>query len=309
MRVLFFGTPEFAVPSLMALVGEGFDVAAVVTRPDVALGRHRSRVVAPPVKQAALAEELRVLQPDRPTDPAFLAEVRVLAPPPDVAVVVAYGHILKPELLDLPRLGSINVHASLLPLLRGAAPIQRAILEGHAETGISIMRMEAGLDTGPVLHRVRTPIAPDETGGELTARLAETGALALIEALTLLEETGLTAEPQDESRATFAPKLTREDERLDWLRPCEEVARRIRALDPAPGAWTDCRGAPLKLFGAKPAPGEGVPGLVIGMRDILRVACGRGAVDVSDVQPAGKARMSARAFATGRGILEGDRLL
>ncbi len=309
MRVLFFGTPEFAVPSLMALVGEGFDVAAVVTRPDVATGRHRSRVDAPPVKQAALAEELQVLQPATPTDPAFMAEVRALAPPPDVSVVVAYGHILKPDLLDLPRLGSVNVHASLLPLLRGAAPIQRAILEGHKETGISIMRMEAGLDTGPVLHQVKTPIAPDETGGELTARLAEMGALALIEALTLVEETGLTAEPQDESRATWAPKLTRDDERLDWLRPCEEVARKIRALDPAPGAWTDCRGAPLKLFGARPAPGEGVPGLVIGMRDILRVACGTGAVDVADVQPGGKARMSSRAFANGRGILEGDRLL
>ena len=307
MRVLFFGTPEFAVPSLMALVGEGFDVAGVVTQPDVAIGRHRSRVEAPPVKRAALAEELKILQPAKPADPAFLADVRALAP--DVSVVVAYGHILKPDLLALPRHGSINVHASLLPLLRGAAPIQRAILAGHSETGISIMRMEAGLDTGPVLHRVKTPIAPDETGGELTVRLAEMGALALIEALTLLEETGLTAEPQDESRATYAPKLTREDERLDWLRPCEEVARQIRALDPAPGAWTDCRGAALKLFGARQAPGEGVPGLVIGMRDMLRVACGKGAVDIPDVQPAGKARMSARAFATGRGILEGDRLL
>lgn len=307
MRVLFFGTPEFAVPSLMALVGEGFDVVGVVTRPDTAVGRHRSRVEAPPVKQAALAEEIPVLQPANPSDAAFIAAARELAP--DVSVVVAYGHILRQELLGVPRHGSINIHASLLPALRGAAPIQRAIMAGHTETGVTIMQMDAGMDTGPILHQVTTAIAPDETGGELATRLSEMGALALIEALTLLDGGKLEPRPQDDTRATLAPKLTRDDERLDWLRPCEEVARHIRALDPAPGAWTDSRGAPLKLFGAKTVPGEGVPGLVIHMRDVLRVACGRGAVEIADVQPAGKARMSARAYANGRGILEGDRLL
>jgi methionyl-tRNA formyltransferase len=295
MRVLFFGTPEFAVPSLAALVGEGFEVVAAVTRPDRPVGRHRSRVEAPPVRHAALAEEIPVLQPERPTDEAFLAAVRDLAP--DVSVVVAYGHILKPALLDLPRLGSVNVHASLLPALRGAAPIERAILEGRTETGVTIMQMDAGMDTGPILHQVATPVAPDETGGELRARLAEMGALALIEALTLLE-----AGPA----ATYAPRLTREEERLDWRQDAEPLARRVRAFDPAPGAWTECRGRPLKLFGARAEGGGGPPGTVLHAGDALRIACGAGAITVSDVQPAGKARMTVRAFVNGRGIAAGD---
>lgn len=307
MRVLFFGTPEFAVPSLAALVGEGFDVVSVVTRPDSTVGRHRSRVEAPAVKRAALAEELPVLQPENPAESSFVSAVRALQP--DVSVVVAYGHILRSELLQVPRLGSLNVHASLLPLLRGAAPIQRAIMEGHEQTGVTVMQMDAGMDTGPILHQVGTPITPDETGGELTLRLSEMGALALVEALTLMDGARLAPRPQDDARATFAPKLSRDDERIDWLRPAEEVARKIRALDPSPGSWTDCRGAPLKLFGARVTAGVGVPGLVIHMRDVLRVACGKGAVEISEVQHAGKARMSARAFANGRGILEGDRLL
>jgi methionyl-tRNA formyltransferase len=309
MRVLFFGTPEFAVPSLNALVGEGFDVVGVVTRPDAALGRHRSRLEPTPVKQAALAEGLPVLQPERPADAGFMDEVRALAP--DVSAVVAYGHILKPDLLDLPRLGSINVHASLLPALRGAAPIERAILTGLTETGVTIMQMDRGMDTGPILHQVATPIAPDETAGELRVRLAEIGALALVEALTLLDETGLTPQPQDASRATYAPKITRDEERIDWLRPADEIARHVRAFDPTPGAWTDCRGAPLKLYGARAVAGQegAVPGLVVGLKEALRVACGRGAVEISDVQPAGRARMTAHAFANGRGIQEGDRLL
>ncbi len=170
MRVLFFGTPDFAVPSLTALVGEGFDVVAVVTRPDRPVGRHRSTAEPSPVKRAALAEDVPVLAPERPADQRFLDAVRGLSP--DVSVVVAYGHILKPALLDLPRHGSVNVHASLLPALRGAAPIERAILEGRAETGISIMRMDAGMDTGPVLHQVATPIAPSSSSNVSTARAA-----------------------------------------------------------------------------------------------------------------------------------------
>jgi methionyl-tRNA formyltransferase len=170
MRVLFFGTPEFAVPSLAALVGEGFDVVGVVTRPDKPTGRHRSSLTPSAVKLAALAEELTVLTPEQPSADAFIAEARALKP--DVSVVVAYGHILKPRLLDVPPQGSVNVHASLLPKLRGAAPIERAILEGHEATGITIMRMDAGMDTGPILHQVAAPISPEETGGELRARLA-----------------------------------------------------------------------------------------------------------------------------------------
>ncbi len=306
MRVLFFGTPDFAVPSFTALVGEGFDVVAVVTRPDRPVGRHRSTAEPSPVKRAALAEDVPVLAPERPADQRFLDAVRGLSP--DVSVVVAYGHILKPALLDLPRHGSVNVHASLLPALRGAAPIERAILEGRAETGISIMRMDAGMDTGPVLHQVATPIAPDETGGELRVRLAEMGALALVEALTLLEAGGAAPRAQDEAAATYAPKLTREEERLDWQQDAAALARKVRAFDPVPGAWAECRGRAVKLFGARALEdsGEGPPGTVLEAGDVLRIACADGVLEVADVQPAGKARMTARAYVNGRGAAAGD---
>jgi len=306
VRVVYFGTPEFAVPSLRALVGEGFDVVGVVTRPDKPTGRHRSTATPSAVKVAALSDDLSVLQPERPSDPGFLAQMRALAP--DLSIVAAYGHILPQTLLDVPARGSVNVHASLLPALRGAAPIQRAILEGLTETGITIMQMDAGMDTGPILHQVATPIAPDETGGELTERLAELGAEALIEALTLMDESGLAPQQQDNAKATFAPKIKREEERLDWTCPAEAVARKVRAFDPRPGAWTSGRGKELKLFGARAAGGSGEAGVVLGADDELLIACGSGAVAVAEVQPAGRARMTARAFVNGRGIAVGDTL-
>lgn len=321
MRVLFYGTPDFAVPSLNALIGEGFDVVGVVTRPDAATGRHRSTSTPSPVKMAALADDIPVFQPEKPSDPAFLEQVRALAP--DVGVVVAYGHILKKELLDLPANGSYNVHASLLPKLRGAAPIERAILEGLTETGVSIMRMDEGLDTGPVLHTASTPIAADETGGELRMRLAEIGALALIGALTLLDEGGITARPQNDADATYAHKLTRNEERIDWMKSCGEIAARIRAFDPKPGAWTEIRGKAVKLFGARSGdkdrrsderPGRreednaasAPPGTVVSVGEKLVIACGDGAIGVTDVQPAGKSRMTVADFVNGRGVAAGD---
>ena len=324
MRVLFYGTPDFAVPSLTALLGEGFEVVGVVTRPDRPQGRHRSTLVPSPVKRAALAEELPVFEPDKPSSDEFIAQAKALAP--DIAVVVAYGHILKPALLDVPPLGSWNVHASLLPRLRGAAPIERAILEGHGETGVSIMRMEAGLDSGPVLHTVRTPIPPDETGGELRARLAELGALALIEALTLLDENAVQPVRQNDAEATLAPKLTRLEERLDWSQPAALLARKIRAFDPAPGAWTEIRGKAVKLYGPRIVDLDGnrnaaigavpstishrpsgiAPGTVLAAGDQLRIATGAGAIEVCDVQPAGKARMTVKSFVNGRGVAVGD---
>ncbi len=306
MRVVYFGTPEFAVPSLRALGGEGFDVVGVVTRPDQPTGRHRSRATPSAVKVAALADDLPVLQPERPSEPEFLARMRELAP--DLSIVAAYGHILPQALLDVPSRGSVNVHASLLPALRGAAPIQRAILAGLTETGITIMQMDAGMDSGPILHQVATPIAADETGGELSGRLAELGAEALIEALTLLEEAGLEPKPQDHAKATFAPKIKREEERLDWGSAAEVVARKVRAIDPKPGAWTSAGGKELKLFGARLAEGAGAAGLVLGAGDELVIACGTGAVAVAEIQPAGRARMSARAFVNGRGLAVGERL-
>ncbi len=306
MRVVYFGTPDFAVPSLRALVGEGFDVVGVVTRPDKPTGRHRSKATPSAVKLAALENDLPVLQPERPSEPDFLAKLKELAP--DLAIVAAYGHILPQSLLDVPAKGCVNVHASLLPALRGAAPIQRAILAGLTETGITIMRMDAGMDTGPILHQVATPIAADETGGELTERLAELGAEALIEALTLLDEGGLEPRPQDHAKATLAPKIKREEERLDWSCPADVIARKVRAFDPRPGAWTSLRDRELKLFGAKAVDAAGEPGLVLEAGDELVVAAATGAVSVAEVQPAGRARMSVRAFVNGRGVAAGDRV-
>ena len=306
MRVVYFGTPEFAVPSLRALVGEGFDVVSVVTRPDRPTGRHRSHATPSAVKVAALADDLPLLQPERPSEPEFLARMRDLAP--DLSIVAAYGHILPQALLDVPGRGSVNVHASLLPALRGAAPIQRAILAGLTETGVTIMQMDAAMDAGPILHQVATPITPDETGGELSVRLAELGAEALIEALTLLDEAGLQPQAQDHAKATFAPKIKREEERLDWACPADVVARKVRAFDPRPGAWTSGRGKELKLFGARPAEGAGEAGLVLAAGDELVIACGTGAVAVTEVQPSGRARMSVRAFVNGRGVVAGERL-
>lgn len=306
MRVVYFGTPDFAVPSLRALVGEGFEVVGVVTRPDKPTGRHRSHATPSAVKVAALADDLPVLQPERPSEPDFLAQIEALAP--DLSIVAAYGHILPQQLLDVPKRGSVNVHASLLPALRGAAPIQRAILAGLTETGITIMQMDAGMDSGPILHQVATPIAEDETGGELSERLAELGAEALIEALTLMDEAGLEPKPQDQAKATFAPKIKREEERLDWSCQAVAVARKIRAFDPRPGAWTTGRGKELKLFGARAVELQGEAGAVLRVDDELVIACGTGAVSVTEVQPAGRARMQVRAFVNGRGVAAGDRL-
>lgn len=308
MHIAFFGTPEFAVPSLLALLGEGFEVVVVVTRPDRPHGRSHSELVPPPVKVTASDEGLPVLQPERPDTPEFIEALRSYAP--ELGVVAAYGHILKPPLLALPPYGMVNVHASLLPKLRGAAPIQHAILQGQAETGVSIMQMDEGLDTGPVLLRVPTPIAPDETGGELTTRLAELGALALVEALTLIASGAAAPEPQDQAQATYAPKITRELARIRWTDAADDVARQVRAMDPHPGAWSTIHGREIKLFGPQPAdlPPGTPPGGVTETDPALVVATGRGALQFLDVQPAGKTRMAAHAWVRGRGVGKGEQL-
>ena len=304
MRVVFFGTPEFAVPSLEALLGEGFDVVAAVTQPDKPQGRSRSTAVPPPVKTAAAAEDVPVLQPERPSDPAFIERLRALAP--DVGVVVAYGHILRRDLLALPRLGMINLHPSLLPELRGAAPVEWAILNGLQRTGVTIMRMDEGLDSGPILLQIPHDIDPEATGGELSEHLSEMGAQALVEALALFE-TGLEPHPQEQARATYAPKLTRETAHIRWADPAERVARLIRGLDPRPGAWTELDGREVKLFGARLVEDRGAPGEIRTTSDGLRIATGQGAVQVGEVQPAGKARMAAAEWLRGRGAQTGKR--
>src|SRR6059036_754571 len=306
MRVVFFGTPEFAVPSLEALLGEGFDVLAAVTQPDRPRGRSRSTPQPPPVKVAAEEEDVPVLQPERPTDPTFVARLRALAP--DIGVVVAYGHILKPDLLAIPRQGMVNVHPSLLPELRGAAPIAWAIINGLEKTGVTIMQLDAGMDSGPILHQIPEDLPADITGGELSLHLAEVGAEALVEALARLAQGAIQPRPQDHARATYAPKVTRETARIDWTAPAERVARLIRGLDPKPGAWTELEGREVKLFGARVAEGDGAPGEIRTTDDGLRITTGRGAVVVDEVQPAGRSRMPAADWIRGRGAREGQRL-
>ena len=310
MRVLFWGTPEFATPPLRALLGEGFDVVGVVTQPDRPVGRSRSKVEPSPVKQVAIEEGIPVLQPEKPrADADFLAAVRKLEP--DISIVVAYGNLLSKELIDLPRRGTLNIHASLLPAFRGAAPIQASILAGLTETGVTIMRMVPKLDAGPIVHQLKTPIADDETGGELTLRLSELGALALVEALALMEANAAREREQDEAQATYAGKISRDTTRIDWTLPATEVARRIRAFDPKPGAWATHRDADVKLYGGRamgtlhPAP----PGeITLVEANGMAVACGDGAVQITAIQPAGKRRLTPSELANGRGIALGERL-
>ncbi len=306
MRVLFWGTPDFATPPLRALLGEGCDVVAVVTQPDKPQGRHRSSTVPPAVKLVALEEDLQVLQPERPRDPAFVSAVRDFAP--DLSVVVAYGHILPKELIDLPALGTLNIHASLLPRWRGASPIQAAILAGDTESGVSIMRMVPALDAGPVILQARTPILDDETGGELTVRLSELGALAIVEAMTLVSLGDSAGLPQAEAGVTYAGKITRDQARIDWAKPAVEVSRLIRAFDPVPGAFSALRGAEVKLFGARVAPDvHGDPGVVLGIDEMgLLVACGSGSVRIAYAHPAGRRRLASLDWSQGRGVAAGD---
>lgn len=305
MRVLFWGTPEFATPSLRALVGEGFDVIGVVTQPDKPRGRSRSRTEPSAVKRAAVAEEVPVLQPERPRGEEFMRQLRGLQP--DISVVVAYGHILPRAVIDIPRLGTVNVHASLLPSLRGAAPIQAAIRGGLDTTGVTIMQMVPALDAGPILLQMKTPISDDQTYGDLALRLSELGALALIEALTLISLGATTPQPQDEARATYAPKLSREDHRIDWSATAQGVSRAIRASDPVPGAYTSFRGGTLKLFAARVADVTGAaPGQIVASGENLVIGCRNGTVGVSEVQAAGKRRMAATAWLRGNPVTAGE---
>ncbi len=308
MRVLFWGTPEFAAAPLRALIGEGFEVIGVVTQPDKPQGRSRT-VTAPPIKQIALDEQIPCFQPATPKDEEFIGMVEVMQP--DISIVVAYGHILPKRMIELPRLGTLNIHASLLPLLRGAAPIQAAVRQGFPQTGVTIMRMIQALDAGPIILTAGSPILDDETYGELQMRLSELGALALVEALTLISLGKAIETPQDDSLATYSPKVTREDARVDWTLSADEVSRIIRAYDPRPGAFTTLAGVDVKLFGARLVGGDesaATPGRVVDARGSIVVACGDGLLSVHDVQVAGKSRMSSADWARGRGISVGDTL-
>jgi methionyl-tRNA formyltransferase len=297
MRIIFMGTPEFSVPVLDALVAAGHDIAAVYTQPPRPAGRgKKDRPQA--VHLRALALGLPVRHPFSLRNAEAQAEFTDLNA--DIAVVVAYGLILPQAVLDAPRLGCLNIHASLLPRWRGAAPIHRAIMAGDAQTGVCIMQMEAGLDTGPVLLREATDIAPDDTTGALHNRLSNMGALLVVAALDRLPD--LTAEPQPEDGVTYAAKIDKAEARVDWSRSAQAVDRMIRGLSPFPGAWAMVGGRRVKFLRSCLADGAGAPGTVL---EGLTVACGDGAVQVTQVQPEGKGRMTAAAFLRGVDLTPG----
>jgi len=309
-RLIFAGTPDFAVPCLDALIGAGYQVLAVYTQPDRPAGRGR-KLQQGPVKRLALDHGIAVMQPESlRRDPEAVRALCGLGA--ELIVVVAYGLLLPLPVLEAPRLGCVNVHASLLPRWRGAAPIQRAILAGDTHTGVCIMGMEEGLDTGPVYHRLACPIDPRETGGSLHDRLAALGARALIEALPGISDGSLVAQPQPAAGATYASKLSKQEAGIDWSRPAVEIDRQVRAFDPWPVSQTRLGGESLRIWAAAPAdmpsPGAAPGAIIRADRSGLFVATGDGVLEISRLQPAGKRVMSALDFIHSR-QLDGMRLV
>jgi methionyl-tRNA formyltransferase len=310
MNLLFCGTPDFAVPTLERLIADEFAIDLVVTNLDEPSGRGYE-VKAPPVKQAALRASLKVYQPAKLKDPAtveFLSRFR-----PDAIVVVAYGHILPQWMIDLPRLGCINLHASLLPKYRGAAPIQWSLIRGESVTGVTTMRIDVGLDTGDILLKREVEIEDDDTAETLGERLSHVGADLMIETLRRLERGDLEAQPQDSAQATLAPILKKEDGRIDWNLTALEIWNRIRGLRPWPGAYTEFRGKNLHLWAAsRPMAGERVqlvPGTLVVDHGRLRVACGQGTIlELTEIQLEGRKRLAPRDFLNGVKVLAGEKV-
>ncbi|RSN53868.1 MULTISPECIES: methionyl-tRNA formyltransferase [Actinomadura] len=302
MKLVFAGTPGTALPSLDALLASDHEVAAVVTRPDGRSGRGR-RVTASPVAERAAAAGIEVLKPAKARDPEFLDRLREIAP--DCCPVVAYGALLPREALDIPRHGWVNLHFSLLPAWRGAAPVQRAILHGDDVTGAATFEIEEGLDTGPVYGVLTEPIRPDDTSGDLLGRLAVAGAGLLLDTMNGIEAGVLEARPQPGEGVSHAPKLTPGDARVDWTSPARHVDRLVRACTPAPGAWTEFRDARLKLGPVRPAPPDAAPlppgRLRAGKAEVL-VGTATHPVVLGEVQPPGKRPMPAADWARGAAI-------
>jgi methionyl-tRNA formyltransferase len=305
MRIVFMGTPEFALPSLTALIESKQTPVAVVTQQDRPKGRGH-QPFPPPVKQAAESSGIPVLQPQKMKDPAFLAGLGKLRP--DLIVVVAFGRILPPEILGLPRLGCLNVHASLLPKYRGAAPIAWSIIRGERKTGVTTMKMDEGLDTGAVYLKAETEILPEDTAGTLGARLSVMGGELLLRTIDGLRNGLLTPEPQDDSRATQAPILKKEDGEVDWTLPAVRIADLVRGLDPWPGAYTFYNDQLWKLWRVSPVEPAGPPrpGLIIKVgRDQIEVGTGEGALRLHELQTANARRMTVREFLAGHPVEEG----
>ncbi len=303
MRLVFMGTPMFAVLPLRALAAAGNDIAGVVTRIDKPSGRNRL-LTQPPVKLAAQDAGFTVYQPRRVREQEFIESLRKLNP--DVIVVSAYGQILPKDILFLPKYGCINIHASLLPAYRGAAPINWAIINGEPFTGITIMQMDEGMDTGAILLQERTPIDPHDTAGTLTEKMSQLGARMITSALPLLESGKLKPVEQNGSKATLAPILKKEDGIIDWKLPAHEIHNRVRGLSPWPGAYTFLDGKMIKIIESEATSGTGEPGLLYGTeRNTLAVGTGSGLLRILSLQPAGKKPMPAGDFLRGyRGIAE-----
>jgi methionyl-tRNA formyltransferase len=308
LRLVFMGTPDFAVPVLSELVGQGHDVAAVYTRAPKPAGRRGLELTKSPVHELAERLSIPVFTPRSFRDPEVVAGFA--AHGADAAIVVAYGLILPKAALDTPRLGCLNLHASLLPRWRGAAPIQRAVMEGDAETGVMVMRMEEGLDTGPVAMAEKVVIGPDETAGELHDRLSRLGADLMGRAVAALGRGGLVFRPQAEDGALYAPKIDNAEARIDWTKPARAVHDQIRGLSPFPGAWFELTGPRgperVKVLRSARADGAGAPGEVLD--GALTIACGEGAVRLLQLQRAGKSATDAAAFLNGARLARGDRL-
>ncbi len=294
-RIVFMGSPEFALPSLRALAGE-YEVVGVVTQPNRASGRGRE-FKPPPVKSLALEFGVPVIQPEKLRAPKAMEGLRAWSP--DLIVVAAFGQILKQDVLDLPRLGCLNVHASLLPRWRGAAPIQAAILHGDEETGVTIMKMDAGLDTGAMLAKKSLRLKSDDTAGSVTDALSRLGADLLIETLPRWIAGEIQPEPQDDSLSTYAPMLKKEDGRLDFTRDVQELERRVRAFNPWPGAFMEFDNAILKIHRAHVEAGDASAGERLILANQPAVGAGSGLLVLDEVQPAGKKSMSGKSFLTG----------
>ena len=305
MRLVFAGTPEVAVPTLDAIAGSGYELAAVVTRPDAPSGRGR-HLVRSPVGQWADERGIEVLTPRRPREPEFQDRLRAIAP--DVVPVVAYGALVPPAALAIPRLGWINLHFSLLPAWRGAAPVQHAVLHGDEVTGACVFQLEEGLDTGPVYGSLTEEIRATDTAGDLLERLAESGAKLLVEVLDALADGRAVAVPQPAEGVSMAPKITVEDARVRWGDPAFAVDRRIRACTPAPGAWTTLRGERVKLGPVRTTLATGLPaGEVRVGKDAVLVGTATTPVALGEVRPAGKKAMAAAAWLRGLRLAEGER--
>lgn len=307
MKVLFWGSPDFSIPSLEGLIGSGYPIVGAVTREDKPAGRGR-KLRPTLVKKLAIERGIEVLQPTRTNDPDFLETVKRLDP--DISVIVAYGKILKAETLSLPRLGSICLHPSLLPLYRGASPVQRAILGGETETGVTIFQMDEGMDSGDILNQAETPIHPGERAGELWNRLSLLSRDALVELLPLLESGHVRPIPQNDEEATFAPKITVEEAMIDWKKGARILELESRAFDPWPGPFTFFEGERLRLFAIRRVPGfrgeGGEPGEVLEIEiDGPLVRTGDGQVKVMEFQSAGKKRMDAASWMRGKSLEKG----